>query len=124
MKQINKRQTREPDTIEKLLGGGLSEAPKPKVVQSFPVTVEDMSHQENLKNLLPDAKDHTDLDNGINMEDKSKIPVGDRTCIFLQTSINDQRPKLRVHTNNIVTEGLLDMNAEVNIFSPESRHQN
>ena len=46
MKQINKRQTRQPDTIGKLLGG-LSQAPKSKVVQSFPVTVEDMSHQEN-----------------------------------------------------------------------------
>ena len=41
-------------------------------------------------------KNHTVLDDNIHMEDKSKIPIGNRKCIFWQTSINDQRPKIRV----------------------------
>ena len=40
------RHTRQLNTIVKLLEGPLA-GPKPKVAQSFPVTVEDMSHQEN-----------------------------------------------------------------------------
>ena len=33
--------------------------------------------------------------------------------IFWQASINDQRPNLRVHINNIVIVGLLDTGADV-----------
>ena len=39
---------------------------------------------------------NTDLNDGINVEDESKTPVGHTKYIFRQTSINDQRPKLRV----------------------------
>ena len=58
------------------------------------------------------------------MEDESKTPVRNRKCLFWQTSINDQRPKLRVHINNIVIEELLDMGMDVSIITPESWHLN
>ena len=77
-----------------------------------------------LKNPEPSVKDHTVLDDGINMEDKSKIPIGNRKHIFWQTSINDQRPKLRVCINGIFIEGLLDTGVDVSIITPESWHPN
>ena len=49
-----------------------------------------------LENPVPVVKIHTALDDGINMEDESKIPIENRKYIFWQTSISDQRPKLRV----------------------------
>ena len=54
------------------------------------------------------------------MEDKSKIPIRNRKHIFWQTSINDQRPKLRVHINGIVIVGLIDTGADVTIIISES----
>ena len=69
-------------------------------------------------------KDHTALHDGINMEDKPKIPIGNKKCIFWQTSINDQRPKLRVCINNMVIKGLLNMGLNVTIFTSESWHSN
>ena len=83
-----------------------------------------MSHQENFKTPEPSVKDHTILDDGINMEDKSKIPIGNRKRIFWQTSINDQRPKLRVHINGIVIVGKIDTGVDVSIITPESWHPN
>ena len=50
------------------------------------------------------------------MEDGSKTPVGHRKHIFWQTSINDQRPKLRVCINGIFNGGLLDMGADVSLL--------
>ena len=44
-------------------------------------------------------KNHTGLDDGINVENESKTQVGHKKCIFWQTAINDQRPKLRVYIN-------------------------
>ena len=35
---------------------------------------------------------NTVLDDGINMDDESKISIGNSKCIFWQTSINDQIP--------------------------------
>ena len=61
---VNKRQTRQPDTIGKLLGG-LSQAPMTNTAQSFPVTVENMSYQKNWKIPVPTVKNYTGLDNGI-----------------------------------------------------------
>ena len=54
------------------------------------------------------------------MEDKSKIPKGNKKCIFWKTSINDQKPKLRGHINGIVIVGLIDMGTNVSITTPES----
>ena len=59
------------------------------------------------------------MDDGINMEDKSKIPVEKKIHILWQTSINDKRPKYRMHKNRIVIVGLIDMEAEVSIIIPE-----
>ena len=56
------------------------------------------------------------------MEDKSKISKGNRKHIFWQTSINDQRPKLRVYVNDIVIEGLLQTGVNVSIITPEPWH--
>ena len=58
------------------------------------------------------------------MEDKSKITIGNKSCIFWQTSINDQRPKLRVLINGIVIVGLIDMGVDVSTIIPESWHPN
>ena len=56
------------------------------------------------------------------MENESKTPIGNIKRIFWQTSINDQRPKLRVSINDIVIEGLLDTGADMSIITPESWH--
>ena len=63
---------------------------------------------------MPLVKNHTFLDSGINMEDKSKLQL-EIANIFLQTSINDQRPKLSMHINNIVV--LLDRGVNVTIIT-------
>ena len=47
----------------------------------------------------------------------SKKLIGNRKCIFWPTSINDQRPKLGVHIDDIVIEGLLDTVADVTIIT-------
>ena len=58
------------------------------------------------------------------MEDKVKILIGNTKCIFWQTSINDQRPRLRAHINDIVIIGLIDTGVDVSIIIPESSHPN
>ena len=58
------------------------------------------------------------------MEDKSKIPIGHRKHIFWQTSMNDQRPKLRVRINGIVIVGLIDTGVDVSSITLESWHPN
>ena len=70
------------------------------------------------------VKSRTTLDDGIGMEDESKTPVGNRKHIFWQTSINDQRPKLKVGINNIAIEELLDMGVDMTIITPESWYPN
>ena len=59
------------------------------------------------------------MGDGISMEDKSKLPMDIRN-IFWQTSINDQRPKLRLCINNILIQGLLDTGTDVTIIIPKS----
>ena len=44
--------------------------------------------------------------------------------VFWQTSINKQRPKLKIQTNDIVIESLVYTGANVTINSPESWHPN
>ena len=60
---------------------------------------------EKLKFLVPTVKKNTVLDNGTEVEDESNTPVGHRKCKFWKTSINDQRPKLRVCMNGIFVDG-------------------
>ena len=50
------------------------------------------------------------------MEDKSRILIENRKHIFWQTSINDQRPKLREGINGITIVGLIDMGADVSLL--------
>ncbi|XP_041911227.1 uncharacterized protein LOC121677222 [Arvicola amphibius] len=69
-------------------------------------------------NPVPTVKNHTLLDDGIEMEDESKTLVGNRKRMFWQTSINDQRPNLRVCINDIVIEGMIDTGADFNAGSP------
>ena len=73
---------------------------------------------------MPTVKNHSALGDGIDVEDESKTPVGHGKCMFWQTSINDQRPKLRVCINGIIIYGLIDMDASVSIITPESWHWN
>ena len=61
------------------------------------------------------VKNYTILDDGINREDKSKILRGNRKCRFWEIVINGQRPKLRVHINDIGIEGLLETGADLTI---------
>ena len=61
---------------------------------------------------------------GIDIEHESKTPEGNRKCIFWQTSINEQRPKLRVCIDKVVIEGLIDMGVDMSIITPESWHLN
>ena len=58
------------------------------------------------------------MNDGLNVEDESKTSVGYRKHIFWQTSINDERPKLRVCINGILIEGLLDTGVDVSIITP------
>lgn len=61
------------------------QAPRSTMVQSFPVTIEDTSHQENLKSqCLLKKKKHTVLDDGINMDDESKISIGYTKSMYIQ----------------------------------------
>lgn len=52
--------------------------------------------------------------------DNSKSLKGSEKRIFWQTSIEDQRPKLKVLVNNIEIEGMVDTGADVTIISPKS----
>ena len=58
------------------------------------------------------------------MEYEAKNPTKKEECIFCQTSINDQRPNLRVKKNNIIMKGLLDTSLNITIITPESWHSN
>ena len=76
-----------------------------------------------LKTLEASVQDHKVL-NDANLEDKSEIQLGNKKRVFWQTSINDQRLKLRVRINGIVIIGLIDTGADVSIITPESWHPN
>ena len=50
--------------------------------QAFPVNVENISPPGKLKNPVPTVKNHTVLDDGIDLEDESKTLVGNRKHIL------------------------------------------
>ena len=64
-----------------------------------------------LEGPIPAVKSNNGLNDEINVENELRTLVGQRKCIFWQTSINEQRQKLRVCINGIFIEGLLDMGA-------------
>ena len=79
--RVNNRQTRQPDTIGKLLEGPLAN-PQAK---SDPVNPSDSGEcvsPRKLKNPMPAVKSNTGLNDGINVEDESKTPVGQRKHVF------------------------------------------
>ena len=85
----NKRQTRQPDTTGKLLGGPLAGLD----VKQGPVIPSHCGEHVSpgkLNNPVPTVKNNTLLDDRIDLEDESKTPIGNRKHIFWQTSINDQ----------------------------------
>ena len=54
------------------------------------------------------------------MVNESRNLRGQSKLIYCQTSINEQRPKLRVCVNGKFITGLLDTGADVSIITPES----
>ena len=122
--QINSRQTRQPDTIGKLPEGRHLTGPQAKSGPVIPRNCGGHVTPGKLKTLEASLQDHKVLNDGLNLEDKSEIQIGNKKCIVWQTSINDQRPKLRVRINGIVIVGLIDTGADVSIITPESWHPN
>ena len=91
----NKRQKRPPDNTGKFLGGPLT-GPNIKQGPVIPSHCGEHVLPGKLDNPVSTVKNHTVLDDGLDLENESKIPVGNVKCIFWQISTNDQRPKLRV----------------------------
>lgn len=54
-----------------------------KVVQSFPVTVEDNPPPEQLENPVPIVKNHTALDDRLALEDESNPEGGNKKMCIL-----------------------------------------
>ena len=59
-------------------------------------------------------------DNKVNSTNNSKDLKRGQKQIFWQTSIEDQRPKLRILVNNTEIEGMVDIGADVTIITPIS----
>ena len=78
---IDKRPTRQPDTTGKLLGGPLA-GPDVKQGPVIPSHCGEHVSPGKLNNPVPTVKNHTVLDDGIDLEDESKTPVGNRKHIF------------------------------------------
>ena len=51
-----------------------------------------------------------------------KVPRNTTKRIFWQTSTNEERTKLKVWVDNIYIQGLVDMEADVSIITPQSWH--
>ena len=121
--QVNNRQTRQPDTIGKLLEGPLT-GPQAKSGPVIPSYSGKCVSPRKLKTPMSAVKSNTGLNDEFHVENESKNSVEQSKRIFWQTSINDQRPKLRVCINGIFIDGLLDTGADVSIITPEPWHPN
>ena len=118
--QINNRQTRQSNTIGKLPEGPLV-GPQAKCSLVIPSNHGGHVTPRKLKTLEASIQDYKVL-NDANLEDKSEIQLENKKHVFWQTSINDQRPKLRVRIYGIVIVGLIDTGSDVSIITPESWH--
>ena len=58
---------------------------------------------------MPAVKIHTALDERSASVDKTKLSGEIRKQVFWQTSIYDQRPKLKIWIHSLVIEGLVDI---------------
>ena len=71
---------------------------------------------------MPIVRNHSAVDNSTAIEEKK---LGETIkWVFWQTSVNDQRPKLKIQKNDMVIKGLLDTGVDVTIISSESWHPN
>lgn len=57
-------------------------------------------------------KNYTTLDNRTTIEERTKNSGETITRVFWQISINEQRPKLKIYINDVVTEDLVDTGRE------------
>ena len=73
---------------------------------------------------MPIVRNHTALDNRTAIEERTKNSGETIKQVFWQTSINEQRPKLKIWINDIVIKGLVDTGVDVTIISSESWHSN
>ena len=71
---------------------------------------------------MPAVKSNNGLKDELNVVNESRNLRGQSKRIFWQTSINEQRPQLRVCVNGKLITGLLDTGADVSIITPESWH--
>lgn len=71
---------------------------------------------------MSNVKEDTALNDRTTSTDESKVPKNTIKRIFWQTSINEQRPKLKILFNGRMLEGLVDTGADVTIITPESWH--
>ena len=71
---------------------------------------------------MPAVKSNNGLKDELNVVNESRNLRGQSKRIFWQTSINEQRPQLRVCVNGKFITGLLDTGADVSIITPESWH--
>ena len=114
---IYRRQKRSPDTIQKPFVGPLI-GYQVKHEKIIPSHCGEYVSPWKLSNPVSTVRNCIVLNDKINMEDESKTPVESRKYIIWQTYISDQRPKLRVHINDIVIEGIIDLGTDRSIITP------
>ena len=73
---------------------------------------------------MPIVRNYTALDKRTIIEGWIKNSGKAINWAFGQTSINEQRPKLKIWINNVVIEGLVDTHADVTMISSEIWYQN
>ena len=71
---------------------------------------------------MPAVKSNNGLKYELNVVNESRNLRGQSKLIFWQTSINEQRPQLRVCVNGKFITGLLDTGVDVSIITSESWH--
>lgn len=65
---------------------------------------------------MPDMKNQPTVDERTASVDKTKSSRETIQQVFYQTSINDQRPKVKIKINGIVIKGLVDTGTDVTII--------
>ena len=117
--QINMGQARSPFAIGKHLRVPLA-GPCVKFDSIFFCQHWGNSSKEQLKDILPIVKNHTSLDDRTTSFDKTKFAGETIKQVFWQTSINDQRLKLKTQINGKETESLVDIGEDVTIIATKS----
>ena len=92
--QINERQTRQPDTIRKLLEGPLA-GPQAKSGPVIPSYSGKCVSPRKLKTPMSTIKSNTGLNDELHVENESKNSVGQSKRIFWQTSNKRSKTKAK-----------------------------